>query len=234
MAIAMISMKDRSYEPETWGYIVHYGMFPEPRGKYFDKVLVPPKNLFAKNNQWGRVMLQPAEVSVKYAAIKDYSSQISLLGRFLPSFARRNELYESLPLKVLSHNSSDTLPAFAGDVDENIDTGAPGTANEEFPVKGSMFMGWQTVRFDKTLRLGLVVNRDLLPGLECTLYLKLPNGETDRMVLKPDRLLISARELWAQVDLAALGNPSVVAFAAEIRQGGVLLSKTGWHVLILD
>lgn len=233
MAIAMIIAGDKSYAPEIWGYIVHYGMFPQPRGKHFSQVLVPPKHLIGKNNNWGRVDLNPSQVSFKYSAIEDYASQNLLLGEFLPSFARRNELFESLPIQVLPSISFTTLPVFVHRAAKNPDVDLPGVNNEEFPVKGNLLTGWRTARLNDKLWLDLKMKRDILPDLDCTLYLKLPDGQTDRMTLDPIGSVFSSRDFVAQVDLAALGNPSVIAFAAEIKQGGFLVSKTGWHILVL-
>jgi len=84
------------------------------------------------------------------------------------------------------------------------------------------------------LWLNLDVRRDVLPDVKCTLYVKLPNGQTERINLTPTGSIFSSRVYLGQVDLTTLGNPSVLAFAAEIKQGGVLLSKTGWHMLILN
>jgi hypothetical protein len=63
--------------------------------------------------------------------------------------------------------------------------------------------------------------------------LKLPDGRTERMALDPIGSVFASRDFVAQIDLAALGNPSVIAFAAQIKQGGFIVSKTGWHILVL-
>ena len=110
----------------------------------------------------------------------------------------------------------------------------PYAANEDYPVRGNMFIGWQTIRLNNILWLDLAVRRDILPDEQCILYVKLPNGETEKIKLMPTGSIFSSVGYSAQVDLTALGNPSVLAFAAEITQGGVLVSKTGWHMLVLN
>jgi len=234
MAVAMISVEHTGYAPEIWAYLVHYGMFPEPRGKHMDNFLVPPEKLLEPASHWGSVLLSPSEVSEKYKAIQQYSSQIRLLGRFLPSFARSNELFESLPVAVLSPISFAALPALPHLPVIKNESGMPYAANEDYPVRGNMFIGWQTIRLNNILWLDLAVRRDILPDEQCILYVKLPNGETEKIKLMPTGSIFSSRGFSAQVDLTALGNPSVLAFAAEITQGGVLVSKTGWHMLVLN
>jgi len=233
LAIAMTIAGNESYTTEVWGYLVHYGMFPQPRGKHFDQVLTPPKRLIGTNHDWGRVDLTLSQVSFKYSAIEDYSSQDLLLGQFLPSFARRNELFESLPIQVLPPIAFTSLPVFIQGSASNPDSDLPGVSNEEFPVKGGLLTGWQAAHLNDKMWLDLHMKRDILPGLDCTLYLKLPDGRTERMALDPIGSVFASRDFVAQIDLAALGNPSAIAFAAQIKQGGFIVSKTGWHILVL-
>lgn len=233
LAIAVITTRDKSYLPQIWGYLVHYGMFPRPRGKYLNDVLVPPKRLTGENNYWGRVDLSPAQVSLKYYAIEEFSSQNFLLGNFLYSFARRNELFESLPVQVIPPISFTTLPVFIHRTQKDSESSQLGVNNEGFPVEGNLLTGWQTARLNDNMWLDLQMKRDILPDLVGTVHLKLPNGRTDTMDLEPIGSIFSARDFVLQVNLSALGNPSVVAFAVEIKQGGFIVSKTGWHVLVL-
>ena len=234
MAIAMESVKQTGYSPEIWAYLVHYGIFPQPRGTRMENVLVPPKNLLEPASHWGTLLLSTPEVEVKYGAIRQYSTQMRLMSSFLTSFARSNELYESLPVAVLSPVSFTTLPVYPHTTKEGINSGMPYTANEDFPIKGHMFLGWQTIRLNDKLWLYLDVQRDMFPAEKCTLYVKLPSGQTEKINLTPTGSIFSSRVYSAQVDLASLGNPTVLAFAAQITQGGGLMSKTGWHMLVLN
>lgn len=234
MAIAQINVSDKSYMPEIWGYIVHYGRFPQPRGKDFSQILVPPTHFMKTNNNWGRMDLDASQVSSKYSAIEDYPTQNLLLGKFLISFVRRNELYEALPLPVLPLVSFAALPVFFNTGNESSDPELASLNNEEFSVKGSLLMGWQTARLNDKIWLDLQVQRNLFPDLRCVVYLKLPNGLTKEIDLKPIGSVFAARDFIAHLDLTALGNPSVLAFAAQIKQGGVLIVKTGWHILVLE
>lgn len=234
LAIAVTNVQDKKYMPQVWGYIVHYGMFPEPRGKYLNHVLMPPRRLSESNNHWGSFNLSSSQVAVKYAAIEEYPSQNLLLGKFLPSFARRNELFEALPMQILPPIAFTNLPVFMHGVTKSAVTDLLEANNEEFPVRGNLLTGWQTARLKNKLWLNLQMKRDILPDLDCNLYLKLPDGRTNKLDLTPIGSVISSRVFVAQVDLAALGNPSVVAFAVELKQGGILVSKTGWHILDLQ
>ncbi|HLO18169.1 MAG TPA: PIG-L family deacetylase [Anaerolineales bacterium] len=233
-AIAKAIADDQNYAPEVWGYLVHYGMFPQPRGKYFGQVLAPPRRLMGKDNDWGRLNLTPAQVALKYSAIRKYSSQNLLLGKFLFSFARPDELFESLPIQVLPPISFTALPVFVHGSANELGSDAPSINYEEFPIRGDLLTGWQTARLNDKVWLDLQMKRDILPDLDCTLYLKLPDGQTKKMNLVPIGPLFSSRDFVAQIDITTLGKPSVLAFAAEVRQGRFLISKTGWHILVLE
>jgi LmbE family N-acetylglucosaminyl deacetylase/glycosyltransferase involved in cell wall biosynthesis len=233
LAIAMTTAGNESDTTEVWGYLVHYGMFPQPRGEHLGQVLVPPRRLMGTNTDWGRVDLTPSQVAFKSSAIEDYFSQNLLLGDFLPSFARRNELFESLPIPVLPPIAYTTLPVFIHDPAKIPVGNLTGVNNEEFPVKGNLLIGWQAAHLNDKVWLDLRMKRDILPDLDCTLYLKLPDGRTEKLALDPIGSVFASRDILAQIDLANLGNPSVIAFAAQIEQGGFIVSKTGWHVLVL-
>ena len=233
LAVALQMAHEEGYTPELWGYIVHYGMFPQPRSKAVTQALLPPKRLMGANTHWGRVDLTSSQVSVKYSAIGEYSSQNMLLGKFLISFARRNELFESLPIQSLQSISFTTLPASIHNTAKKTASDLSNPKNEEFPIKGDLLTGWQTARLKDKLWLDLQMKKDIFPAVTCTLYLKLPDGRTVKMNLSPIGSVFSPRDFVAQIDLPTLGNPSTLAFAAEIRQSRFLASKTGWHILIL-
>jgi LmbE family N-acetylglucosaminyl deacetylase len=49
---------------------------------------------------WARIDLTPAQVERKAEAIRAHVSQVSVMRRFLLSFARRNELMSSTPIPI--------------------------------------------------------------------------------------------------------------------------------------
>lgn len=77
-------------------YIVHRGDWPVPQGLYENASLPPPAQMVALDTHWEDLPLSPSDVRAKYAAIKRYASQTEVSGRFLFSFARRNELFGTL------------------------------------------------------------------------------------------------------------------------------------------
>ncbi len=77
-------------------YLVHRGDWPVPQGLDEDAPLSPPAPMADLDTSWERFPLTPYDVKRKYAAIKRYKSQTEMMGRFLLSFPRRNELFGTL------------------------------------------------------------------------------------------------------------------------------------------
>ncbi len=77
-------------------FIVHRGDWPVPQGLNEEAPLVPPSQLANLDTDWSALPLSHRDVQRKYAAIKRYQSQVDSAGRFLYSFARRNELFGTL------------------------------------------------------------------------------------------------------------------------------------------
>ena len=77
-------------------FIVHRGDWPVPQGLSEEASLVPPNQLIGLDTDWSSLPLSHRDVQRKYTAIKRYDSQVSSAGRFLYSFARRNELFGTL------------------------------------------------------------------------------------------------------------------------------------------
>ena len=79
--------------PRLLTYLVHWLEYPQPRGSLPFVPLLPPLRLVADTAVWGTVPLPGEMVEVKAQAVEAYSSQLPLLGGFLRSFVRQNELY---------------------------------------------------------------------------------------------------------------------------------------------
>jgi LmbE family N-acetylglucosaminyl deacetylase len=232
LAIALEQQKHPDYRPRLWGYLVHYGAFPQPRGHLPQQALVPPERL--EDETWGRFDLSPAQVDRKARAIQRYPSQVLLLRNFLPSFARRDELFVTLSLPALS--SLDyrdlTLPAATiaepGDPDQ-----AALTRLTDLPVRGNAIEGWQIGRLGDAILLKVQARRELLPVGQLLLRIKLPDGGTRSFVLAPAGPLFGPADYLTQLDLAELGHPEALGISAELREGSVIISESGWHILTL-
>lgn len=77
-------------------YLVHRGDWPLPQGRRLDAGLSPPNEMEYVDTRWTSLPLTHAETKAKLGSIDLYESQTALMGRFLESFARRNELFGTI------------------------------------------------------------------------------------------------------------------------------------------
>lgn len=230
MAILLQSYLDPEYRPRAWGYIIHYGPFPQPRGFHPSSTLLPPLQLIADQNEWVRLDLKPEQVLNKRAAIYQYPSQVRLLGNFLPSFIRQNEFFVDLPHFEVFPIEYGSVPLLESSVQKlegsrQEITRRPAAARAELA-------GWKIIRIGDTL----FVTADVSSGtsaLEYRLLVKSPNGET--------HILDSHLPIWSQngrnfttpISLSELGDIPVLGFAAEFREG-VSIIRSSWYFLIVQ
>ncbi len=85
-------------------YLVHRGEWPVPMGDHPTEPMVPPAEMMATETRWNRLALTKAQTQTKAEAIELYASQTALMGRYLSSFARSNEMLGTVPEKTL-HNA---------------------------------------------------------------------------------------------------------------------------------
>lgn len=85
---------------ELRAYIVHLARpkWPAPRGFHPGFPLTPPPRL-AHSGSWVSYPLSAEAINKKEAALRAYRTQLFVMGGFLVSFVRRNELYRRLDLK---------------------------------------------------------------------------------------------------------------------------------------
>lgn len=82
-------------------YLVHRGDWPTPEGLYPDMPLTPPHPMAYLDTRWMTLPLTPQQTEMKLQSIDIYKSQTAMMGRFLRSFARKNEMFGSLPEETL-------------------------------------------------------------------------------------------------------------------------------------
>jgi LmbE family N-acetylglucosaminyl deacetylase len=113
-----------------FSYLVHYGRWPRPRGKFIDAPLRLPRPLIDLDARWWSVPLTRQETLKKYQAILCYRSQVRYMRLYLASFARRNELFCEIPTLTLRGTVG-----FDGTEDGFLNSrGLKSVSVEEYPV----------------------------------------------------------------------------------------------------
>jgi LmbE family N-acetylglucosaminyl deacetylase len=79
--------------PRVLHYLVHYGQWPLRPSDTDSYMLLPPPEFPPLEGRWVTLPLTRDEIEAKHAALLLYHSQMLVIGRFLLSFARGNELF---------------------------------------------------------------------------------------------------------------------------------------------
>lgn len=79
--------------PRVLHYLIHFWDWPLSRDAGTGPRLQPPEQFPAGEGQWRSLMLTTAEADAKRKALGDYGTQMRMMGDFLISFARHNELF---------------------------------------------------------------------------------------------------------------------------------------------
>lgn len=229
LALAELEQADPSYQPDLWGYLVHYGDFPQPRGLRATRLLAPPRPL--AGDDWWRVTLTAHQVQAKAQALNAYSTQERLLGSFLPSFARPDELFVRLtatqsPLLLLD-NSGLIGPAawYAW----------PEPARESMRrllLDGADLVELRVGQLGDHAWLAARARGPLSRDFQYYLLVKTPDGRTTQLRLYDTATRLGRTSYVAELDLAAMHHPSLLSVAAEVRRG-FTLDRTAWHVVTL-
>jgi LmbE family N-acetylglucosaminyl deacetylase len=74
-------------------FLIHFGQWPVSQGSGSGSRLNPPDSLPDKGAKWISLRLQPEEAKTKRKALLKYHTQMLVMGRYLMSFARANELF---------------------------------------------------------------------------------------------------------------------------------------------
>jgi LmbE family N-acetylglucosaminyl deacetylase len=80
-------------KPQILTYLVHFGQWPVGQGSGTGSHLNPPEGFPDQAAIWISFPLQPEEAEAKREAILRYHTQMLVMGRYLMSFARANELF---------------------------------------------------------------------------------------------------------------------------------------------
>ena len=106
LAAAELNARQPDYQPEVWGYLVHYADFPETSDEKIAPPIQPPAALSGPESCWAYLTLTPDQARYKSAALHSYTSQQRLLGKLLNSFAGQDEIFVELPIAAPARTNS--------------------------------------------------------------------------------------------------------------------------------
>jgi LmbE family N-acetylglucosaminyl deacetylase len=92
-ALGHLNGKHPNSKPHVLTFLIHFEQWPIAHGSGTGGHLTPPDDFHDQGREWISFPLKPEEVEIKRKAILEYHTQMLVMGRFLMSFARSNELY---------------------------------------------------------------------------------------------------------------------------------------------
>ncbi len=96
-ALSEVKKKNKNYAPRVVMFLIHFGQWPVGQGSGTGSRLNPPEGFPDKDSRWVSLPLKEQEAKNKLTAILSYHTQMLVMGRFLLSFARANELFLLAP-----------------------------------------------------------------------------------------------------------------------------------------
>jgi LmbE family N-acetylglucosaminyl deacetylase len=232
-------------------YLIHRGEWPLPQRADPSLELTPPPVLREIGTNWETVPLTSAAVRAKSDALGEYDSQQPLVGGFLASFVRGNEL-----LGVWEERGA-TLAMRSG-VAPALRFPAEGlfadASTRQFPdptrdrfaranVGGVDYEALEVESGGSELRLQAVLRGPAVPWASYYLYWKPVDGhpgdlETRRYRIwgyrcsDPDvRFAIDGRRVGVTVPNALRASTRRIMVAASVWSGPILLDRTPWRVV---
>ncbi len=92
-ALTQVSKKNPHIKPRVLAFLIHFGQWPIDQGAGTGSHLNPPEGFTEKGIRWASLPLTLEESVTKRKAIMEYRTQMLVMGRYLLSFARSNELF---------------------------------------------------------------------------------------------------------------------------------------------
>lgn len=233
LTLALEMAANPGYRPQAVGYIVHYGFFPQLRGAHIGALLVPPAPLSGDNNQWMKLNISPLQAQNKLDALQLYATQAHFMGRFLDSFVRANELFVALPTLDFLPLEYDSLPLPETDFAPTFNWGEPASeSTRRLLVPGTDLVGWEIARLSDVLVLKADTRGKLVAGMQYRILIKTSDGDTRVYTPNSSEMVLGASSFSVIIHLDDLGEPEVLGFAAEVRNG-ITLDRSGWNFVVL-
>ncbi len=246
-----IAAQNRTPRPRLLLYLVHRADYPMPRGFLPFAPLLPPARLVNDLMMWGRFNLSDEMIDQKGQALNQYRSQMPLIGNFLRSFVRQNELFcepvvQTAPYLVaeqrLTPDPRDWQTADGSPVLPVAEDSVRDSTSQELGA-GADFVALYAAQTQTELWVSAQLRGPSNPLLSYTCLVRATNGaEVARSrILYPPKLGARPKTeatddyVLARFSLAELGYPhsAVVSFSVNY-PGGKTIDRIGWVLVSLD
>ncbi|MHC1770529.1 MAG: PIG-L deacetylase family protein [Flexilinea sp.] len=220
--------------PEILTYLVHYESYPQPRGDYPGKNLLPPKPVANHGENWVTFPLSDDERIKKKDAIIEYHSQ-NATKSYLHSFVRANEIFYKLPvinLRFAGYVSDVDLEQESQDYLTYLEPSHESVRRLIMPEAD--LVNWKVVRLGNKVCFGSEIKDDSNKSIDYFIEEKLPNG-TNFQFKSPDDIKWSTKKSFGIcVNLDESGNPPAIGFSAVTKLNVLSLDRTDWCFISLS
>ncbi len=256
LTAASLSLAPGIPEPKVFLYLVHQGNWPRPYYFHPGLPLLPPENLVRSDFRWYRLPMNEEEVYRKYQDILQFKTSMLRVRYYLwTAFARRNELFATLPTLELKKTGTDSSADWESAVK------LYGRGISEMEEQPELQVDLSSVSYIKTTGGKLLVRVTLkkIPPLKTGVSLYLFGFKNDvpfsimpkiRATVMPlskvmaydglDNVANSGIKatggkdvLLFEVPLTELGNPDKIFTSLRVHRGELSLDATAWHLLVL-
>lgn len=234
-------------EVREWTYLVHRGDYPVPWMYEPFRALVPPKALTQTGNAWFSLPLSEGEEEKKFIAIRQYISQIRVIGPFLEAFVRRNDLLSQVPDPILPVDEKPDLEApnrpyllFRDAVRDNVGLQWKGAADihtvSSVRAPDGWYIGIQTRKPPaRSVTYGVHARLFYQEGRteEIDLYISDNTVHADRLPPVDDpgvpRALLSGDRMWVALPVSLLHGVQGLMLEADTRVGDRIVDRSPWR-----
>jgi LmbE family N-acetylglucosaminyl deacetylase len=92
-ALEQLEKKEPTLHPIILAFLIHFGQWPVEDGANSRSPLLPPAGFPGTKATWSLLPLTSSETDAKRLALLQYQSQMLVMGSYLMSFVRSNEIF---------------------------------------------------------------------------------------------------------------------------------------------
>jgi hypothetical protein len=249
LKITLWDLQEVIKPPKVYPFIIHVVGWPKPRGYFPEKILDVPADLANSEIAWSSLTLDELEIGKKYLAVKQYASQNKYAPKYLPTFARCNEIFGDYPeVPLIRQMVSEVAWQYVGTGDENLPAKKAGNTNRI----SSLAYAWQGNNFLIKLTLKHTIDQTMGVSIFLLGYRPdMPFGEMPKLNLlvgidgfhvkdrrknvhsKDIQFTAKDKELVFVIPLYLLGSPDRILSSAKTLLYDLTLDETAWRTLLL-
>jgi N-acetyl-1-D-myo-inositol-2-amino-2-deoxy-alpha-D-glucopyranoside deacetylase len=246
-----IAAENAQPAPRLLCYLTHRADYPLPRGLHTIAPLLPPLRTVLPLATWGKVGLAADSRDVKGVAVGRYESQLALLGTFLRSFVRSNELFCSLaqptPARLAPAQPAAPIPSdwvtIGGQTASPVMYDSFGETVTQRAESGADFVTLYAGQSDTELWIAAGTRGGLSRLASFTVLVRAIGDNGIRLSQAAVSLSIGSRPqtqagghfVLARFSLQDLGYPrAVVASVSSQLPGGKVADRIGWVLVQME